>query len=99
MSGLKKEEVYEVLSIASPGFTSVLIKMVKSMQSGKNNKFNVKIDLPEIYMGKNRPPAFSKIFEPQFINQPLNIQFDIVQFKHIVQSKKEIVIMSAEEVI
>jgi hypothetical protein len=87
-----------VFSITCPGFVATLIKMIRIVQNNRCVKFNVRVDLPELAQGKNRPPNFAKLFSPQFITRPLPLSFDVTQFPHIALKKKDLVISASEEV-
>ena len=72
--------------------------MFQTIKNQKTIKFNVKIDLPEISIGKNKGPDFAKLFKPPFINKSLTEYMNITEYKNINQNKRDLNIKAAEEV-
>ena len=72
--------------------------MLKNAEKPKHVKFNVRVNLAAIYLGKSKSPDFRRLFTPRFITMPLKDSFDVTYFPHITQTKKEINLIAAEEV-
>lgn len=71
--------------------------MLRVSQANQNTKFNVKLDLPELNIGKNREPHFKKLFAPQYIPRDLEHTFDITRF-NIASAHHKLILRAAEEV-